>query len=306
LQHEAHERQSKHQWAEYEYLHEQEAYAADMHEYMNQRKLHALSLLPFFDDGISGEVPELPLLPEPKNPGKFEPTAEERAALAAQFDPVQSPTGLLLDSWEVRRIGWQGPATRATCRPCSYQLPITATSLEAKALGLVSLPEYIVVEELGAHKAEVSPEEIDTMGLNPSAMLLNLRTRALNHANKAQELLDKDGPPPQSGVEDWYAEAVAAVAEGGLPSWAQAVDNGEIEVNFPTVEGDQEIMDELAALHADDLEDTAWPDNLDGVNTLAPEPESEPEKGSGTPTGTGTALPDIDINQLSQQARDAL
>jgi hypothetical protein len=45
-------------------------------------------------------------------------------------ETVKAANGLLLDSWKIRRTGWEKLSTHDACWPYAYQLPPTASSSE--------------------------------------------------------------------------------------------------------------------------------------------------------------------------------
>jgi hypothetical protein len=69
--------------------------------------------------------------PAPVDPGELLLSATEKADEAAVPGVIECPQGLLLDSWSIRRAGWDGLAQPNSFRPFRYQLRPSAKTSEA-------------------------------------------------------------------------------------------------------------------------------------------------------------------------------
>jgi hypothetical protein len=201
-------------------------------------------------------------------PSPLELTIEQQAIKKREPELAPPPQRLLLDSWKIRRTGLRGLLSMTTCRPYAYQLHRSASSSEAAALDLSTVPSDVALEEFLSHKSEFDQEEAARLFPNFSLDRLCLRHR----------MLEKDNPRHVDEALDELESKVEANPWGGYLPRSQ-------------------VQDAIEAA------DGQWPivtltNQLSGY-------ESHKESEAKEDTGIST-LPDIDVSDLSEEVRAAV
>ncbi|ETN47107.1 uncharacterized protein HMPREF1541_01297 [Cyphellophora europaea CBS 101466] len=186
-------------------------YEEQMVDYLAcQVHLELLSITPFvivedewddYDDMIEEmQLPSLPIYPQ-----LLQITAAELDIFHREPETIESPSGLLLNSWKIRRVGFEKLGQEEHCRPYEYQLPPSASGSESVTPALETMSGNVLAEELYLH----NKNEFSNMANVPETFSVErLFDLAGNkqQRNVKTELYNKDGPPIVPYVEEEQLE----------------------------------------------------------------------------------------------------
>lgn len=86
-------------------------------------------------------------LPNPIKPLILPLSQAELETMEQDFEPVVPPNNILLNSWKIRRAGWENLANEKA-RPFNYKLSSNADSSETKTPPLASMTDQVLAEEI--------------------------------------------------------------------------------------------------------------------------------------------------------------
>jgi hypothetical protein len=164
------------------------AYGDFCREQALQAELLTLSPFPPNEQDEALELAPLSLWPEDLYPPEqLELTLEQQKIKERQPDLIPTQSRMRLDSWKIRRIGFRGLLSMATCRPYAYQLPPSTPNFETAARDLSTVPEEVALQEFFYHKSEIDEDEAARLFPNYSLDRLYLRQRTMEKAMVSDE-----------------------------------------------------------------------------------------------------------------------